>query len=1159
MRVTVMSVRPVRAALTATFVVATTIAWPGPAHAQGTAPVEAARQRAPEARRDTHGAPNDTLPLARRVTATFRDATLNAALQELGVRAGVRLIYSARVVPLTQRVTLSLDDVTMQQALARVLAGLPVEALADRDRIVLVPRAAPAAATAPETEPPVAAARLSSVRGRVSDSASGAPIPSVTVTITSPAHTATARTNANGIYVLLDVPAGRYALQARQIGYQPVERAIVVADSLGLRLDLTMQLRQTHLQEVVTTATGERRRLEIGNDIVVINADSLVREQPIATVTELLEGRVPGMTIQRTSGTPGDPARIRLRGTTSPLMSNDPIIIVDGIRVYSEQSNERGGNLARSSYAAPSPLDYIDPNSIATIEVVKGPSAATLYGPDAANGVIVITTKQGQDGPTRWTVSAERGITRMADRYPELMVRWGHQIGDDARVFCPINNRVSGLPTRAVCQADSAATFQLLNDRDLTVLDEGNRTAATLGVSGGSGALTYNVTGSFRDEVGLVRLPQYELARYREEQGRAAPDWMERPQSLTQWSVASRLGARLGDAADVSLSSNLSRTRQQRSELEQQLGRLMSTYLDRTTGVYYQAASTNISEIGESLDAYHERATAVATRFANGVNLTWRPLAWLTTSADAGIDVVQRADEVYLPYGFGNTGDQTGRVSLGQGTSVMSSVNLRATTTVPIRDRVRLQVAGGVNYRAESIEDLTGEVRGIGEGRETPNDAQEITNLRQNRVDQATFGWYLEPSLNVRNLWVSTGLRMDGGNTFGSRASLPAFPKVSVSYLLSEEPFFPWRGVLPSLRLRAAYGEAGRQPGPVDRLRLYGASTQEWVDGGWVTGVRLAELGNGELRPERSRELEAGLDAELFGDRLTLGLTGFRKNTTDAILDVPVPPSVYGENVRVLRNIGVVRNTGLEASLNATVLRSDPATWDVQLGVSRQRNVVVELGRGVEPFYASGGPATAAGGTRVVAGYPLFGRWMLPVLGYADANGNGVLDATEVVVGDTAVYVGGTLPNYTANLNTTVRLLRGALAVTAGVMYEDGLSQTNEVGRRLANFSRGWNDPTAPLAEQVGIVDPTSYSWVQTVSTLRFNSLAVTYNLAVPLAARLGARAMSLSLQGTNLGLRTNYSGLDPNVNASYSGNAVTDTGVLPRPRTWQLRVNATY
>ena len=1101
---------------------------------------------APVARPEQQG----TSPLDRIVSLDLRKVSLRSALDEISRQSGVALTYSPRVVPVDRVVSVLGKKITVAKALATVLHGTGVEAEVTAGGGVMLVKGEEKAERKEK-------AGIGAVLGRVLDATNNRPLAGAVVTVKGTDLRAVA--NDSGWYGMR-VPSGLQTVVARFLGYGSEEQVVLVPDSQAVRRDFALHMAMSRLQETVTTATGKRRRLELGNDITVLNADSIVATQPVTSVTDLLEGRVPGMVIQRTSGAPGDPARIRLRGAGSPRLSNDPIIIVDGVRVYSDQSGERGGNLAgagATSYAAPSPLDYIDPNSIETIEVVKGPSAATLYGQDAANGVIVITTKVGRSGPPQWRVSAERGITEMEGDYPELMLRWGHPIGDDGRVFCPINNRIGGYIGRGICAADSTVQFQMLNDPDLTVLDQGNRTAATIGVSGGSQALTYNVTGSYRDELGLVKLPSYEAERYRAEQGTEVPGWMSRPQKLTRWGGSSRLQARLGSKADVSLTANIARTEQRRSELERQLGRLMSVYLDRSSGTYYQGGLYGaVDATTETLSDYHERASAVATEFTNGANLSWRPLSWLTTTADAGINVVQRADEIVLPNGFGDGAEKIGRLRTAHGSSVTSTVNLRALAQVPLWHGFRLQLATGANYTGQSVEDLSGNILGLAKGTEAPFESSSMS-VGQRKVDNATFGWYIEPQISHKRFWLSTGIRLDGGNTFGTRVKLPAFPKLSASYLISDEGFFPFKSLIPVLRLRLAYGQAGRQPGPTDRLRLYQAAAPVLVDGELVDGVALKSIGNTKLQPERTTEVEGGFDADLLGDRLTLSFTGFRKTTTDAMLSVPLAPSIYGSNVQILKNIGVVRNSGFEASVGARVVRTDPVTWDLQLALNQQRNMVVELGSGVEPFYSAG--SENLGGARVAAGYPLFGRWTKPVLGYADANGNGVLEREEVVVGDTAVFVGGTLPNYTADLNTTLTFLRGAISVTAGLHYEDGMTQQNEVGRQLAPFTAGWNDPQAPLDAQARMWDQTGYSWTQTVSTLRFNSLAVTYHAPPSLAQRVGARALSLSLQGTNLGLRTNYRGIDPNVNAYATGNGVTDTGVLPQPRSWQLRISANY
>jgi len=225
------------------------------------------------------------------------------------------------------------------------------------------------------------------------------------------------------------------------------------------------------------------------------------------------------------------------------------------------------------------------------------------------------------------------------------------------------------------------------------------------------------------------------------------------------------------------------------------------------------------------------------------------------------------------------------------------------------------------------------------------------------------------------------------------------------------------------------------------------------------------------------------------------------------------------------------------------------------VNVTRNHNLVTSLGPGVLPF----GPDYA----RVVAGYPLFGRWARPILGYNDVDGNGIITKNEVQLGDSLMYMGSSSPDYEANLFSTLSLFRGRITVSGSLAYQAGLTQINQtVGTASQSlFTPGASDPHASLAEQaaVAVMDETQYGLMQTVSSLRFNSFSLAYNFSTNAAAHIGARSLSIALQGTNLGLFTNYKGKDPNVNAYSTGNNTIDTGVLPQPRAWSLAVHATY
>ncbi len=1085
-------------------------------------------------------------PLERRVSLALTGATIRAALQEIVSQSRINLSYSARVVPVDRRVSAHLTNVTVRAALETVLAGTGIEVREADGRIILARRHEVKTSEASDADTTGHAA----VVVRVVDTATAKPIVGVTVGVQGMRLTTT--TNEQGYGLLQHVPSGLRVVTVRYLGYAPAERQVVVPDSSYVRVDFALHMGMTRLQDVVTTATGQRRRYELGNDITILNVDSIVATQPITSVTDLLEGRVPGLTVQHTSGAPGDPSRLRLRGTSSVLRGNDPIVIVDGIRVYAAQSDSTSANLASRTWngagaiAAPSPLDQIDPNSIATIEVMKGPSAATLYGPDAANGVIVITTKRGQAGPARWTASVSRGLSYMPGQYPLGIYRLGQNNNGDL-ALCPL--------TDFHCRADSLVRFQALNNDRYSVLGRGRNTSLSLGVSGGSTALTYALTGSYGDETGIPELPDVEAARFATLHGGAAPpDWMRRPQRLTRWSGTSRLTAKLGAKADASLSTTLTREKQQRSTLEQQITALMTTYIDPTTGTYYRANGNSFPQINELLPDFYQRAIDDATNFTNAANVTWRPLSWLTTSADGGINVIGRDDEVLLPRGMKLTTDTSGLLNVGHGGSVVSTVNLRATAIAPLPLGFHLQIATGANYSRTSQSALITGVRGLAAGTSSISGADEIMLATQSGSDVTSFGWYLEPSFTHRKFTITTGLRLDGSSSFGSHVHLPAFPKLGASWLISEEPFFPFKTMFDVFRIRAAYGRAGVWPGPADQLRLY-ATSRPWLGGGFRDGLDISRIGNSELRPERSSELEGGFDADMFGDRLSVGLTGYRKMRYDAIMSVPVAPSVYGNFVTMMRNIGVIRNTGLELNVTTQLVRTDPFTWSTTFNLSRNHNMVTELGAGVTPF----GTIDA----RVVAGYPLFGRWARPILGYADVDSNSVITRNEVQLGDSLVFMGASEPSYQANLFSTLSFLRGVLTASVGFGYQDGLTQVNNTigGPGRAVFSPGQSDPSSPFSEQaaVAVMSETYYGMLQTVNTLRLNSISVAFNAPPSLARRFGTQALSIALQGTNVGLWTNYTGKDPNVNAFATGNSVMDTGVLPMPRSWQLTVHATY
>jgi TonB-linked SusC/RagA family outer membrane protein len=1101
-------------------------------------------------------------PLERLVSLDERDARLEDVLRKIDQQAALGLSYTPLVVPLDRRVTIRVTRATVRDALAAVLRGTDVEpTVTSAGRVALVRRdSGPAARDSVE---------YGVVWGRVTDSTAAHPVRGAIVTVVGTTLSATA--NDSGYYAIQRVPAGAQMLVVRALGYQPARRALVVAPAAFTRQDVALALALTRLEEVVTTATGPQRRIELGNAITTINADSIQRVAPVKSVTDLLATRVPGLVLLHTSGAPGDPSRLRLRGLGSVYGGNDPIVIVDGVRIYAEQTGSRGGNrlssipnkgtnLATASSLGPSglygngptpvpsPLDEIDPNSIETIEVFKGPSAATLYGADAANGVIVITTKKGRPGPARWTVSASQGISDMPGRYPASYRNFAHSITGGGATRCV-------LQLDHGCAIDSTVAFQLLNDPEFSPFGQGHRTAASLGVSGGVAALSYAFTGSYADETGLLELPRRAARDFETTYGVAPYSWMRHPLRLEQVAGTSRLAAQLGQTGSVSLTTMVSRTAQQRASLENEIGLLMGTYYDSATNSYTNGDLASRSSL---VPDFYQRVTASTVQFTNALGADWRARSWIALHADAGLNVASDHDERLAPrgfdigdaYGIATGVDTLGEFDQGNGSTVQGTLNASAAISTALGRDVTLRTTVGANLTRTSSSILIGQGYDLVPGTSSLNGAHTIATSETHSA-VTTYGYYVAPSLGFKNrLFVDPGIRVDGGSSYGTRAKGSILPKIQASWILSQEPFFPFKRIFNTVRLRAAYGKSSNLPGLADRVRTY-TQSQKWIDGQAVTASQIQTIGNTALHPERVSEIEGGIDADLLDDRVSVEVTGYRKTTQDALMRTAVAPSAA--YLPEFRNIGVVRNTGVEMTVGVEPLRTDLLTWSTHFNVSWNRNRVVRLGPGVAVDKNLG----------VVPGYPLGGRWARPIVAYGDANRDGAIQASEVLLGDSSIYMGGSLPNYTAALSTTLSLFRGTVAIDAGFSYEDGLTQQNAALSQITQLSRAANDPTAPAIDQafLAVVQETPYGFIQTVSTLRLHSLSITYNAPRGVARRVGAQSLALALQGGNLWLHTNYRGLDPNVNghAGSTVDPVADTGVLPTPRDWMLRLSLRY
>jgi hypothetical protein len=443
-----------------------------------------------------------------------------------------------------------------------------------------------------------------------------------------------------------------------------------------------------------------------------------------------------------------------------------------------------------------------------------------------------------------------------------------------------------------------------------------------------------------------------------------------------------------------------------------------------------------------------------------------------------------------------------------------------------------------------------------------------VPSSREATTLNKTLGAFVEQQLSIRDrLFITGALRSDQNSAFGTDFQRVVYPKASVSWVASEEEFFPDVRWMEQLRFRAAYGASGVQPGPNDALRTFG-STSANLAGTDVPGVIYTAIGNSELRPETTTEFETGVDARLFRNRASLELTYYRKVTQDALIDAPVPPSA-GAAVSVTRNLGSVRNAGFEALLTTQLVDRPSLGFDVTLNASTNANRLLKLGKDIAPIITTS--------SRTMEGYPLFAFWERKITGWEDKNGDRILTYSdnpalnEVFVDDSASFIGEANAKRNVSLTSGLELFGRQLRVAAMFDHRGGFHWYNNT-ERIRCVSRqncnGLMNPDASFEEQAMVVatlnhpSKTIAGFIQKGDFVRLREVSATYNIPDRLVNRInGLRTLSLNMSARNLAVWTKYRGIDPESfrGAGSSENSGDDFQGLGPPSYFVLRLNVGF
>ena len=802
----------------------------------------------------------------------------------------------------------------------------------------------------------------------------GSPLGSVQVTL--PELGLGGLTRQNGRYLLTNVPVGVHQIRAERLGYSVVTQQVTVSSGGTTESDFQLATEALGLDEIVVTGTaGEVRRRELGNSLDVIDLTETTSLVAARSLDELLSGQVPGMVVTQGSGQVGDGAGIRLRGSNSRALSNQPLYYIDGVRVRSDPYPFNTPIIEPryfGTYASATPLNDINPADIDRIEVIKGPAATTLYGAEAASGVIQIFTKGGTAGRPVVEATIETGVA--------MKTRFGP------------NKSIRGTPLDEFVQSESVAGGSIKYQNLDPWMRDGLQQRYSVSVRGSSDPVTYFVSGMFEDDEGLFVV-----------------------ESDKNYSLRANVGIQLTDYLDLSFNTMFN---------HKELSNInCGDNVEGICGETMYEGIRNLPKEGRLDGIVFDRDDLTdIDRLVTGGTVRFAPVAESTTRLTVGYD---RADIFGVTaLDFAHPLRATGKRGTSERLEELFTVDFVSTYSYEMSSDFSTDISGGfqsITKNSHFIGAFSQFFAGPGLATLSTGSNTVAQETRQRVITGGYFGQAVFKYMD--RYFVTAGVRRDGNSSFGGDFGWATYPKVSGSWVLSDEDF--WSESMGSVRLRAAWGRAGRAPGAFD-------ATRTWDPVPWAgTGAfDVGTPGNPALGPETTTEIELGFEASLLDDRLALDFTWFKQNTTEALVPVSEPQSQRGGWGGQLQNIGELQNKGIELMASVNPVRGS-VNWEIGANLSTLHSLALDIG-GPNVVLSAGG-----GGGSLVEGQPV------PVVRGNFVTNPDEIGAPNVVSGH---LYGPNAPTFVLAPFTSLTFA-GGVSVTARAEYRSGGWIRNGGGR----------------------------------------------------------------------------------------------------------------
>ncbi|MCV6631366.1 MAG: SusC/RagA family TonB-linked outer membrane protein [Flavobacteriaceae bacterium] len=1036
-------------------------------------------------------------------------------------------------------------------------------------------------------------AQEKTISGNVTDSQS-LPLPGVNVIIQG--TTIGTQTDFDGNYSITANVGD--ILEFSYIGQKTTTKTVSTSNVLNVQ----MQEDAEQLEEVVVTALGIKSKpRELSYAIQAVKAEELENSNE-ANLATALAAKAAGVQVTASSGSVGASSNIRVRGSTSINRNNSPLYVVDGVPIDDSSALNGTGGTDNSNRA----ID-INQNDIASISILKGVSAQTLYGLRAANGVILITTKSGQSGKPKVTISSNVAITEVS-QLPELQKEyaqgrsisgiatwrgpdtgegfsWGPKIADlefdGSNYPYDMNGRLvptgtgNGTPARAY---DNSTFFKT-----------GISTDINISITGGTEKIKYFISAGKMDQTGISPTEEFGRTSFRSNLTAQLTDKLKLFASGTYVNSGGRRVQRGSNVSGI------------------MLGLLRTTpTFDNGNGLTGSAAANNPSayvapdgsQRSYRAGVYDNPYWTVArnpslddvNRFIGNLQLTYDINSWLKVKGTYGYDWFNDSRKIGID--IGSATDKNGNMVDREESNRDITSQLLLIANKDLDENWNLGFTAGLDkYRNDRrIRRVNGQSLTIPGFFHVSNTASQVVQEFVNRrelnavLTQATVGYKNMVFLNgsFRNDWSST-LPKDN-NDFQSYSVGGSFV---FTELMDNDSWLNYG------KLRGSWGKTGNDAGIYVTETYYetgNAGGDGFIDNnefplfGKVAFERSSQLGNAKIKPEETTEWEVGAEFKLFNNRLTVDMAYYNKETKDQIINV-TQPATTGYTSRVT-NAGVISNKGYEVSLTATPIRTENFKWEFNTNFTQYENVVEELVEGIEPIFLNGFTSTSS---RAVVGESygtIFGsRWL------RDENGNQLVDDKGIALKDpTNGVIGDPIPDFTLgvrnsfsykNISLTALVdyrqggdvwcgtcgildyfgvskktgdLRDQTYVVNGVRQSDGQPNTTAVA---------YADPAAGLGGNRWIrygFGGVAEDYVFDGTYIKLREVALTYSFGTRFLESTGLDNASITLAGRNLLVITDYPGIDPETNLTGDSNGFgLDYFNQPLTESYSLALRLTF